>query len=97
MSEYDTYIKSEFGELAGKTVLGVRALKQPEIEGLYWQDFDHKPAMVIIFTDGIEVSITHNVLKTLKWSIKNQNMKNYLDCFVQFILRCYTNTKNRVL
>jgi hypothetical protein len=52
MSEYDTYIKSEFGELAGKTVLGVRALKQPEIEDLYWQDFDHKPAMVIMFTDG---------------------------------------------
>jgi len=52
MSEYDTYIKSEFGELAGKTVLGVRALKQAEIKDLYWQDYDHKPAMVVMFTDG---------------------------------------------
>jgi len=46
------YIDQEFGEFVGKTIAGIRPLRPEEIEDLYWEDYEHKPAFVIIFTDG---------------------------------------------
>ena len=48
--DYETYINDEFGQMVGKTVIGVRTLSAEELEDLYWDDIH--PAMVIIFNDG---------------------------------------------
>jgi|FreactTroBogLake_1042271.scaffolds.fasta_scaffold06690_3 hypothetical protein len=52
MTTMTDYITKEFGEFVGKTVASIRPLTSQEIDGLYWEGYDHKPAFVIIFTDG---------------------------------------------
>lgn len=52
MTDHTDYIKSEFGELVGKTVAAVRPLSKEELNDLYWEESYGSVGFVVIFTDG---------------------------------------------
>lgn len=48
---YDEAVKKEFSGLIGRKIVAIRALKKPELEDMYWDEFGHG-GFVIILDDG---------------------------------------------
>ena len=48
----DAYIKKEFGSLVGRTIMGVRPLREAELEDMGWEDGWGSIGFAIILDDG---------------------------------------------